>query len=284
MEPLNFRAYPSSTPKVIKNLILLYLGITFLSSLWHSLIPFFSLSTYGLKHFFLWQIVSFPFVSLEMSNGLSLNLIITVLFNMYLLWLMGSFLINWKGKNDFLTLFIGGAVSGAIMAIPYLFIQSSFVYGIYPALYSLMIAWTLLQGDSQIYLFMMFPVKTKWLIPIIIGIHLMMDLSHHAFAQFLALSGGSIFGYLYSIVKWETNSPYVKLHRFENKLIQIKHSLVKKPEFAGKIYSIKTGKATLRDEEFMDACLHKISKYGKDSLSLRERVRMANISRKQRRK
>jgi hypothetical protein len=50
--------------------------------------------------------------------------------------------------------------------------------------------------------------------------------------------------------------------------------------YDSKIFDFKTGKAILNDEAFMDACLKKISEYGREGLTFRERWRMRRISKR----
>ena len=96
-----------------------------------------------------------------------------------------------------------------------------------------------------------------------------------------------LYGYLYSVLVWDSLSPFRRLHPLEKKMIYLKrkwfHRFQKVVDIEvqpSKVYDFKTGKAIIQDDDFMDACLDKISKKGKSSLTMRERFRMWRISRK----
>jgi hypothetical protein len=77
----------------------------------------------------------------------------------------------------------------------------------------------------------------------------------------LADSGGALFGYLFYRLP--------QLFTWKEKF----HSTTK-------IYDFRSGLPKLNDEQFMDAMLARISRYGKDSLSPEETERMKKISEK----
>ena len=99
-----------------------------------------------------------------------------------------------------------------------------------------------------------------------------------------------VYGYLYSVLVWNSLSPFCRLHSLEKKMIYLKRKwfhnfreVINTKVQISKIYNFKTGKVMIRDEDFMNACLDKIGKNGKDSLTRSERFRMWLISRKKNR-
>lgn len=289
----------SSTPKVIKwtiiaTLILSFFSImssAFFEKVLHIPSPqyFFSLTLWGIHKFFIWQFLSYLFIQPVFSEGISMGLILHIFFDLYILWAIGSAIIQSRGKKHFVALYFGGALFVALIAyFSLLFFGSPFPFaGATFSIYILLIAWAFLFPESHILLFMMLPVKSKWLVFGLIGVNLFLDFSNGHFLSFLVTLSAMLYGYLYSILVWEILGPFRRLHEFEKQIIYLKRKI--KNRFCkpvdikvshSKVYDFKTGKAIIQDDEFMDECLEKISSLGKSSLSLRERLRMWRISRK----
>lgn len=251
----------------------------------------FSLSLWGLKKYFFWQVFTYFFVA-PVSGGLSLSLILYMIFNMYFIWVVGSSVIDRRGSLHFLGLYLGGGTIGGIVAAIVIYTTKSLIplAGANAALYALLTAWMMLLPEVQILIFFAIPVKVKWLILGILGVHLLVDLSHGSFLTFLLYLSSIGFGYFYTLLFWGIHSPFRNLHRFERLLIQfgnmarrkLNQTMTYEPSFSSssKIYDFKTGKAILTDEEFMDACLEKIALKGKKSLTFFERIRLKRISKR----
>lgn len=261
---------------------------------WHLPKPqiLFSLSLWGIKHYFIWQFLT-HFLITPMTGGISLSFILSLLFNMYFLWMVGSSVIDRRGVKHFLYLYLGGGLAGGIIASIMLLNTHSFtlIAGVNPALYALLTAWMILLPEVQILLFFAIPVKVKWLIVGILGINLFMDVSQGNFINFALYSSSIAFAYLYALLVWQIHGPFKPLHSFEKVFIDFSDKIKRKyspsinSSFSkGKIYDFKTGKVVLRDEEFMDCCLSKIATQGKDSLTFFEKWRMKRISKKSKRR
>jgi len=296
-----FRMGPSFAPKVIKVTIALTLLLTFFSLMSNALftqvfgIPspqqLLSLSTWGIHKFFIWQFVSYLFIQ-PLSGGITFGLLLHIFFDLYLLWAIGSSIVQLKGKNHFMSLYFGGGIFvGLISYLCQLFFHVSVPFaGATPAIYILLISWSFLFPTASLMLFMMIPMRAKWLVFGLIGVNLFLDFSNGNFFGFLITGSSLVFGYLYAVLAWETLSPFPRLHRFDNKLISLKRKYFSfsrgSSEHAmeeGKIYDFKTGRIIMQDEEFMDVCLEKISRHGKGSLSWRERWKLWRISKKKQR-
>jgi predicted AAA+ superfamily ATPase len=95
-------------------------------------------------------------------------------------------------------------------------------------------------------------------------------------------------GYFFATLALEAPSPLHWTARVDGFFIDIGRSVRARRQHAqrvresgyesAKIFDIKTGEAVIGDSEFMDAMLEKISKYGEDALSRKERKRMDMIS------
>lgn len=294
-----FRLSPRATPKIIKWTIITTLVVSFFALLSNALftqvfgIPspqmLFSLSTWGVHKFFIWQFLSYLFVQPLAGGGISMALILHIFFDLYLLWAIGSSLIQARGEKQFIGLFFGGALFVGVIAYLSLFLFGSPLpfAGATTSIYILLIGWAFLFPEANIMLFLMLPVRAKWLVFGLIGVNLFLDFSNGNFLSFFVTFAAMLYGYFYSLLVWEISSPFQSLHGMEKRLIYFKrkmrHRFKKVVDIEvqpSKVYDFKTGKAIIQDDEFMDACLEKISRKGKHSLTLRERLRMWRISRK----
>lgn len=292
---------PSFAPKVIKVTIVLTLLLTLFSLMSNALftqvlgIPspqhLLSLSTWGIHKFFLWQFVSYLFIQ-PVASGISFGLLLHIFFDLYLLWAIGSSIVQMKGKKHFLSLYFGGGIFIGLMAyLCQLILQMPLPFaGATPAIYILLISWSFLFPGASLMLFMMIPMRAKWLVFGLIAVNLFLDFSNGNFFGFFVTAGSLVFGYLYAVLVWEMLSPFPRLHVIDRNLIRFKRkylgflsktSLDEMEE--GKIYDFKTGRIILQDEEFMDQCLEKIARHGKQSLTWRERWKMWRLSKKRQR-
>jgi membrane associated rhomboid family serine protease len=294
-----FRMGPTSTPKVVKWTILATLIASFLSIFSNALftrvfhIPsiehLLSLTTWGVHRFFIWQFISYLFIQPLAAGEISLPFLLHIFFDMYLLWAIGSAIYEVRGKKHFLGLYFGGALFVGLIAYLSLFLFNSplLFAGASGSIYILLISWAFLFPEAMIMLFLLIPVRAKWLVFGLIGINLLLDFSNGNFLSFVVTGGALFYGYFYSVLAWDSLSPFRRLHSFEKKLIHTKRRLLHRFRRSvdievqtSKIYDFKTGKAIIQDDDFMDACLDKIYRKGKSSLTIRERFRMWRISRK----
>ncbi len=294
-----FRLGPTPTPKIVKWTIIATLFLSFFAIVSNALftqvfhIPspqyLFSLTTWGVHKFFIWQFLSYLFIQPISTEGISMALILHIFFDIYLLWSMGSAIVQARGKNHFLGLYFGGALFvGVIAYASLLFFGSPLPFaGATTSIYILLIGWAFLFPEAMIMLFLVIPVRAKWLVFGLIGVNLFLDFSNGNFLSFFVTTAAMLYGYFYSVLIWESLSPFRRLHGLEKKMIYSKRKWTHRFRRASdikietaKVYDFKTGEAIVQDEDFMDACLDKITRKGKDSLTWRESFRMWRISRK----
>ncbi|MCB1106503.1 MAG: rhomboid family intramembrane serine protease [Chlamydiia bacterium] len=294
-----FRLGPNTTPKIVKWTIITTLALSFFSLVFNALftqvlaIPspqyLLSLTTWGIHKFFIWQFLSYLFIQPVDATGISMTLILHIFFDLYLLWAIGSSIVQARGEKQFIGLYFGGALFVGLAAYLSLFLFNSALpfAGATTSIYILLIGWAFLFPEANIMLFLMLPVRAKWLVFGLIGVNLFLDLSNGNFLSFFVTFAAMLYGYFYSILSWEILSPFYRLHEMEKKMIYFKRKMqshfrkvVDIEIQPSKVYDFKTGKAIIQDNEFMDACLDKIHAKGRKSLTLRERFRMWRISRK----
>jgi len=283
---------PQNTPKAVKYLILSTLIISLISALLSRFIPIqyiLGLSSVGIKHGFVWQLITYVFVQ-PLATGISFSFLLHLLFNLYLLWVIGTSIIERSSAKQFLALyFLSALFSGGICTfLLHAFSSIALIAGAGPSIYAILIAWMMLYPDMQISLFFVVPFKAKWLIMGLLGANLLIDLSNHDWMNFILYLSASTFGYLFAVMKWKLHGPFTALSRMERILMNFPFSWIQKWKEQGKkksfrrskIFDFRTGEPVLNDEEFMDAMLSKISLYGEDFLSEKEKKRMAKIAKK----
>jgi len=282
------------TSKVLKYFLTTIISLSLLSGL-----PFFThllninylagLSLWGIKHFLFWQVLTYMFFY-PAFEGIHAGFLIQLFFNMYILWKIGLAITYAKGLRHFLFLFLGSGLIVGLVALCtlYLTLSPQLYAGTTPALFSLLVATIILYPDMDVMLFLTIPVKAKYLIGVVLGAVLLIDLSNGQILNFATNFTGSLFGYFYAITAWKCRSPFLMLQKFETFLLKFpslfsfhKRTNLDSYDVSGaKIYDFKTGQKIFDDESFLDACLSKISQEGKNSLSLMEKFRLWRISRK----
>jgi membrane associated rhomboid family serine protease len=249
---------PAYTPTIIKALIGIIGGIGLVAAL------LFSFNIWGPQNIFsmsqplfIWQPMTYWTVQ-NISSGISFNFIIGLLFNMYLVWIVGSTLVEKLGDKRFLHFFLlntigAGFVAGVTITLTGYPLPFA---GPEPIIYAMLMLWMLFDPEQEMLLLLTFPIKIKWLVSIFLGITLFLDLTHGHWPQLAAYLTTLSGTYLY----WKTS------HQIKNK--------------TAKIYDFKKEKKRIEDAKFMDEMLAKISEKGENVLSLKEKMRMQKISKR----
>lgn len=283
------------TPKLIQILLVLILTFSLIFNLidhfWGfapGLSWFSSLSVFGLTHGFIWQLVTHVFLYPFSPAPLSFSYLLIFFLNLYLFWRIGCTLYAVEGKRAFWGLYLGTAIVTTLVAICSLFTlePTNYYTGLSSILYAFLVAWVILLPDVQILLFLTIPVKAKWAITLVLGSSMILELVGHQYTSFLTHASACAFSYLFMVGHLRRHSPFRALFSFEQKWM----SLMRRPSqrnrhaTSGKIYDFQTGKPVLRDEDFLNDCLDKISAHGKGALTRLEKLKLWYITRKMKRK
>lgn len=288
---------PSQTPVVIRSLIIITCIVSILAALTNSLFvhlagtigpqDILSLSWYGFRHYFLWQPLTYLFTQSTPSSGIDLFYLISLAFNMYILWAFGSSIHERIGSRQFLALYLVSGILAGVAAWFFMPIFSQYlvISGPSSAILSVFIVWAMLYPDSNLMLFMILPIKTKWLLAGVLGAIALSCISQLDIVSLLFYFIAASCGYLYSVILLNLESPFEFMHPFERSMTNFYHRLRRKTgskqteEIAKpKIYDFTSGEPILDDDAFIDSMLTKISKFGERSLSETERRRMQQIS------
>jgi membrane associated rhomboid family serine protease len=256
----------------LKYLIFTTLGISLAALFLPILYSWLALSHTGIKRLYLWQLISYVLIE---KGPISLGFFLQLGFNMYILWMFGSSLIERLGIKAFFSLYFGSAL---ISGLTVLFFPGAFLAGSINAVYAVLIAWILLNPGSQLLLFFAIPFKAEWLILCLIGFSLIINLTNAQWLEAITLVTSCLYGYLFALLVWRQYSPFLFLRSFEKKVLRLFEKRKNDSFPSSKIYDIKTGSPILDDEQFMDAMLDRISRHGEDSLTAAEKKRMKEIS------
>lgn len=286
---------PEETPRTISWLITITCLVTLLSAL---LTPLFhlaqllapqeilSLSRFGMNSYFFWQPITYLFTQEMSVDGIDLFFLLALAFNMYILWMLGSILHTDIGTRHFLIIYL---LTGALAGISAIFMQNftgqyTFLYGPTAALLALFTIWVMHYGDSILSLFFLIPLKTKWILASILGAIILISLTKLDFVTITFYLSATFFAYLYGTIVLGLKSPYAFLGKIDEQLnrLHLWISGTKSRSSTNKIVNLK-GEPILSDEEFIDAMLTKISRFGEKSLTVGERQRMEQISKRKRR-
>lgn len=291
---------PEKTQPTIKQLIIITCIIATLSAGAQSIFDqfglfpgpqnFLSLSWWGLHNWYVWQPLSFLFIQ-DAPGGLSFFFFISLLFNMYLFWIIGSSVLQLIGKGPFLRLYFLGGIAAGFLALLSMKLtgQYDMLTGMTAALLILFTVWSMAFPETEILLLFLFPVKIKWIVVSIIAALSLISLSHWNLTNFVFYLSAVWIGYCYAVMIHGWYSPFPHTLRFDIWLSKVAAQFRKNiPIFKGKTKSVKPSETKIidlssqrsiqDDDVFIDAMLEKISKRGENSLSWSEKKRMQEIS------
>lgn len=162
---------------------------------WFGLIPI-----QAFQSMWIWQIFTYMF--LHSDN------VFHLVFNMLLLWWLGSELEGLWGRKFFLIYYLGCGIGAALIYLAciftYYFVTSNYAPLTYPvvgasgAIFGMLLAYGMLFGERIVYFFFVFPMKARYFVMILAGIEVMNLMSQGFGSQVSNLShlGGLVAGYI----------------------------------------------------------------------------------------
>lgn len=284
-------------PPVIKNLLIINVAVFFIQILGSEiivsgktplsqvLIQYFALipiGTFADASFYPWQLITYQF----MHGGLG-----HIFFNMFALWMFGMEIENMWGPKKFLLFYLG---SGVVAGLCHLFISPLLGASLAPtigasgAVYAVLIGFALFFPNRYIYLYLLIPVKAKYLIGFLIVFEFLAINSAHSNIAHLAHLGGALTGFLFI---WFDKSSHIDLKAMirRNRFKQSSPSgsvfdifTKSKDVQEAKYYDIKDSKEDKLDvtQEEIDRILDKISQSGYENLTAREKKILFEASKK----
>ncbi|HSX10450.1 MAG TPA: rhomboid family intramembrane serine protease [Chlamydiales bacterium] len=258
----------------LKILIPLTVVISLVSAYDAHLQSLLALSWAGIEQLHLWQLITYLFVG---AGPLSFGSLVQLAFNMYILWMFGTALIERSHPGRFFTLYFGSGLFAGLISLLPLYFSPTILTGTTSVVYAIMVAWVMLNPGSQLLLFFALPFKAHWLVVFLIGLTLFFDLSSSNWVLATNLISSCLFSYLFTLIVWREQGPFAALRPFERSILRFLERK-REPYHHSKIYDIKSGSPILDDAQFMDAMLDQISRLGEDSLTPQQKKRMHAIS------
>lgn len=273
---------PEKTPLPIKWLMGTILAFSFLLPILYLIFhryfnpyEYLALSFWGINYGFVWQFASYFLIQ---PGGLSFSALISLLFTLLILWVIGSLLYEEIGKKRFFILFFGSGIFAGICSFLTMFAYSHppMVMGSSSTINALLFATAMLFPDLELALFFLVRITIKWVIFFLIALTVLSTLFSQQWVQFVNELSAIIFAYFFGVIILKLRSPFKFTHRFDRFLHKHTYSLYsffQRDRPSDKIINLK-------DELFMDQMLDKIAKNGRDSLSASEVRRMRKISKR----
>lgn len=286
IDDINFRWGPKHTPKIIQWLIFITAGVTLFSALTDTLFvnvfgtigpqKLLSLSWYGWRHDFLWQPLTYLFIQEASLFGIHLFSLLTLAFNLYILWVIGTMVHERTGDVKFLLLYLGSGIVAGIITLFAMPISGQYISleGPSAALMAVFVVWTMYYPNNPLFFLFLFPLKPKVLLNWILGIMAVIYFINRDFNSFIFFLTAILFGYAFGVFALGLKSPYAFTHPLDKKILSWRNKILGKDDRDSKIVKM----TPFEEEAFMDEMLSKISKYGEDSLTPYERQRMDAIA------
>tara|TARA_B100000131_G_scaffold314208_1_gene350695 strand:- start:51 stop:872 length:822 start_codon:yes stop_codon:yes gene_type:complete len=244
------------TPEIIKNLIVINLTIFIIllfsgQGPWIIAMNYFSLNPNFFNQFYIWQLVSYMFL----HGG-----IFHIFFNMFALWMFGRELeIIWGSKRFLKYYMVCGIGSGLATAI---ISPGVTVIGASGAVYGVMLAYGLLFPNRMVYLYGLFPLKTKFLVfgLFIISLYYSMGNNYDGISHITHLFG-IVVGFIYLKKKFINNfTKKIKLWYIQKQIEKIEYDNIYHNEDNDKI------------KNEMNHILEKLNTHGWSALSDSEKI------------
>ncbi len=252
---------------VIVYLLLVIFGLNFRvsgSPLYIYIYKFFALNPIG-DGFYIWQLITYMFI--HDPKG-----IFHILFNMLMLWMFGTEVENLWGTKRFLVYYFTSGIGAGIAHLIFapLFGQIGPVVGASGAIYGVMMAFAVMFPDRYIFLYFLIPIPARVFVAVLIAFDLLMGVFGSDGVAHFAHLGGAIVGFAYIKLMYagfdlsdmisKVKLPKLKRRPSKNKYLLVDDEII--------------------TQEQVDAILDKISQYGYESLTEREKKILYEASKK----
>jgi len=235
-----------------------------------------------------WTLITYSFLHLGFFH---------ILFNMLWLYWFGRMITEFLGQNKLLGFYVWGAIGGGLLyllaynVLPFFADRQAILLGASGATTAIVVAAATFQPNFTINLFLIGPVKLKYLAAVVVVVSLFQSTGPNAGGE-IAHLGGALVGYIsmrqlqrgtdwstpvVSFVTWVKSlfkpQPKIKVSYRSERKAKRKTSSGKSTQKA----SVKAENGSTSQEE-IDAILDKISEKGYDSLSKSEKQKLFNAS------
>ncbi len=181
---------PASTGTAVRGLLIAN-GVLFLLQLvvgWQVIAALGLVPALVLRQFSVWRLFTYMFL----HGGL-----LHLAFNMFVLWMFGSEIERYWGRDKFLFYYVLTGLGAGICAV--LLEPSSLrpVIGASGAVFGLLVAFALMFPSRVVYVFMLFPMRAKYFVILLGVLELVLSLDRGGGVAHFAHLGGLITGYVF---------------------------------------------------------------------------------------
>ena len=288
---------PSIFPPVIKNLLIINAAVFFFQLVASNFMIGGKPGMYVLNEWFalnpiveganfqVWQLITYQFMHAGFGH---------IFFNMFALWMFGMEIENLWGPKKFIYYYLLCGVSAGLFQLflpPLLGSDLAITIGASGAVFGVLIAFAMVYPERYIYLWLLFPIKAKYLIGFIIVLEFLLIDSAGSNVAHLAHLGGAIAGFIFIMLDKRTDvtlkhmfnkSYYRTSERPPNIFSGITERFRKKDDEVkeAKFYDIKDKAEEEITQEEIDKILDKISKSGYQNLTEKEKKTLFEASKK----
>lgn len=288
-----------STPLIIKQLIIVTVVTSLLCATVQLILDgigifpgpqdLLSLSWWGISSGFIWQPFTYMFVDAK-TTGLSFSYLFGLVFNMYILWMIGTSVLELIGKTSFINFYVGSGALSGIVGIIFVLITGQYVHfaSSTTPLIALFTLWGMAFPEVEILLLFSVSLKTKWLVTGALAYLILGTLAELNFPTLFVYTTAIFIGYGYAICVLGLQSPFEFTKNFDSWLCRQwffvcrhlprwLHAPSKMSDSKNKIIDLGTKQQHEEEERFVSAMLDKIVKEGEDALTWNEQQRLKRI-------
>jgi membrane associated rhomboid family serine protease len=232
-----------------------------------------------------WQLITYQFLHGDFWH---------IAMNMFILWMFGMEIENYWGSSKFLFFYLAAGITGGILQL--ITTTSAYTIGASGAVYGVMVAFAMFFPDRYIFLYMLVPVKAKYLIVFVMVIEFLSVGNMSVVAHLVHIGGAAFaFGFIlldrkyhFNVEKWFSKLKQ-KTPNFERKEKYDFKTPFRKPfgkkdddVQEAKFYEINNSKKDPNeiDQDEIDRILDKISQSGYQNLSDKEKKILFEASKK----
>ena len=239
--------------RTVKTLIIINVGVFILIHLtpnfaWLNLFGLVPSFVFG--KFRIWQLATYMFLHAGLWH---------LVLNMLMLWFFAPAIERHWGRREFLFYYFFTGIGAGLCSFIMAFRSTIAVIGASGAIFGILVAYAMMFPETAILFFFIFPMKIKHAVLVLAGINLLGALSSpNAGIAYFAHLGGGLFGYLYLKSEWLKRQ--ISYWNLLNLSLWRRRKKLDKKQIAEKGLNRQ-----------VDTILDKVSKYGIDSLTRKER-------------
>jgi membrane associated rhomboid family serine protease len=206
-----------------------------------------------------------------------------VLSNMLFFYQFGRLIDEYLGNRRLMNIYFMGIVLAGIVyliftnTIPFFQVHSLFLVGASAGVFSVMMAAATLMPDYTFFLFLIGPVRIKYIVAVLFTVVLIQNALNHEDLEIVVHITGLLFGYLYIV---QLRKGHDLATPFQNIGRTLRNMFKRKPKMRVTYRSYDNGDGSYPSEDEVDRILDKINRSGYESLTKEEKQKLFHASQK----